>query len=158
MLSFKSIDCRSCIDCQQDYVASMTGLTDEEKYEAVKFLNDMKKRYEKPLHTFEGMQATYVEAVRNSAGVGDDEKDEPPMTLLCLPYFKLALLIGKGSTQNSGVHQMRTLLQYSSTHTPMSNSKDLQQAICHFNSTPKGHCYHVSYLWCLFVRNGRFQS
>ena len=138
-------------------MASVTGLADEEQYKARKLLEDVKEQHEKPLHTFEGMRATYVEAVCISAGVGDDEKDEPPMILLCLPYFELAPLFGKSPSQNSRIHQLRTLLQYSSTHTSTSNSKDLQQAVCHFDSTPKGHCYHVSYLWCLFIGNGRFQ-
>ena len=152
------IDCGSYIDCQQAYVASVTGLADEEKYKARKLLEDVKEQCERPLHTLEGMQATYLEAFCISAGVEDDKKDEPPMILLCLPYFKLAPLLGKGPTQNSRFHQMRTLLQYSRTNTPTNNSKDLQQAVCHLNSTLEGHYYHVSYLWCLSIRNGRFQS
>ena len=138
-------------------MASVTGLADEEKYKARKLLEDVKEQYEKPLHTFEGMQATYVEAVCSSAGVGDGEKDEPPMILLCLPYLHFAPLFGKSPSQNSTTNQLRTLLQYSSIHTPTSNSKDLQQAVCQLNSSPKGHCYHVSYLWCLFIGNGKFQ-
>ena len=154
MLFFESIAYRSYFDCQKAYVESVTGLTDDEKYKARKLLEDVKYQYEKPLNTFDGLQVTYVEAVCSSAGVEDDEKDEPPMLLLCLPYFELAPLFGKGPTQNSRVHQLRTLLQYSSAHAPTSNDKDLQQAVCHLKSSIKGHCYHVSYLWCLFIGKG----
>ena len=157
MLSIEMTGDGSYIDCQQAYVASVTGLTDDEKYKARKLLEDVKEQHGKPLHTFEGTQATYVEAVCSSAEVGYDEKDQPSVILLCLPYFELAPLFGKSPSHDSRVHQLRTLLQYSSTHTPTRNSKDLQQAVCHLDSSPKGHCYHVSDLWCLFIGNGWFQ-
>lgn len=151
------IHCGYFVDNQQDYVKSVIGLTDEEKEKAKKLLEDVQKQYEKPLQTFEGIRASYVEAVCCSAGVGDERKEEPRIILLCLPYFELAPLFGKSLTQSSRVHQLRTLLQYSNTHAPTSNSKDLQQAICHLDSSRKGHCYHVSSLWCLFIANGRSQ-
>ena len=143
------LDCESHVDSQQKYVEGMIGLAGEERYKIQKLLEDVKQKFEKPVQTFEGMRATCVEANVEafciSAGDGDDEKGEPPIILLSLPYFELAPLFRKAPTQDFRVHQLRTLLKHPSAHAPNNNSLS------------KGQCHHVSYLWCLFIGNGRPQ-
>lgn len=130
----------------------MNGLGDVEKYKARNLLKDV-KRYEKPLQTSQGIRGSYVEAVCSSIEPEDGKQDEPGMIFLCLPYFVLASLSKQSPSQRPETHQLRTLLQYSRGHT--SRSRDLQQAVCHLDHSPKGQCFHVSYLWCLVIGNGK---
>ena len=133
-------------------------IEDEEKYRARNLLKDVKENYEKPLQTLDGSKGRYVEAVCSSIGPEGVKKDEPLMILLCLPYFEIAPLSGHSSSQTPKTHQLRTLLQYSSSHTSRSKSRELQQAVCHVNQSPEGHCFHISYLWCLVIGNGTFED
>ncbi len=132
----------------------MTGLQDEEKYKARNLLKDV-KQYEKLLHTSYGIQGSYVEAVCSHIGPEDMGKDEAQMVFLCLPYFEIASLSKQTPSHSRGTHPLRTLLQYSHGHT--SKSRDLQQAVCHLDHAPKGHCFHISYLWCLVIGSGKLE-
>ena len=132
----------------------MNGLRDEGKSRACKLLEDV-KRYEKSLQSSQGMQGSYVETVCSQIEPEDVKKDEPQVVFLCLPYFELASLSRQSPSHLRGTHQLRTLLQYSHGH--ISKSRDLQQAVCHLNQAPKGHCFHISYLWCLIIGSGKFE-
>ena len=135
-------------------MASMKGLRDEEKYRACNLLKDV-KQYEKPLQSSQGMQGSYVEAVCSHIESKDVKKDEPQVVFLCLPYFELASLSKQSPSYPRGNHQLRTLLQHSHGHT--SKSRDLQQAVCHLDQAPKGHCFHISDLWCLIIGSGKLE-
>ena len=132
----------------------MNRLRDEEKYKACNLLKDV-KRHEKPLQTSQGMQRSYAEAVCSHIEPEDGKKDEPQVVFLCLPHFELASLSKQSPSHSRGTHQLRNLLQYSHGH--ISKSKDLQQAVCHLNQTPKGQCFHISYLWCLVIGRGTLE-
>ena len=136
-------------------MASMNGLRDKEKSRACNLLKDV-KQYEKPLQSSQGMKGSYVEAVCSHIEPEDVEKDELQVVFLCLPYFELASFSRQSLSPHSrGTHQLRTLLQYSHGHT--SKSRDLQQAVCHLDQAPKGHCFHISYLWCLVIGSGKLE-
>ena len=132
----------------------MNGPRDEEKHKACNLLKDV-KQYEKPLQTSQGIQGSYVEAVCSSIEAEGVKKNEPQVVFLCLPYFELASLSKQSPSHSRGNHQLRTLLQYSHGHT--SKSRDLQQAVCHLDQAPKGHCFHISYLWCLIIGRGELE-
>ena len=133
---------------------SMKGVRDEEKHTALNLLEDI-KQYEKPLQTFQGVQGSYVEAVCSDIKPENVKNDEPHVVFLCLPYFELASL-KQTQSHLRGTHQLRTLLQYSHGHT--SKNRDLQQAVCHLDQAPKGHCFHISYLWCLVIGSGKLEN
>ena len=133
---------------------SIHGLQDEEKSIASNLLRDV-KRYEKPLQSSPGMQGRYVEAVCSHIKPEDVKKDGPQVVFLCLPYFELASLSRQNPSHSRGTHQLRTLLQYLHGHT--SRSRDLQQAVCHLDQAPKGHCFHIAYLWCLVIGSGKLE-
>ena len=135
-------------------MASMNGLRDEEKYRARNLLKDV-EQYEKSLQSSQGMQGRYMEAVCSHIEPEDVRKDEPPVVFLCLPYFELASLSKQSPSHSRGTHQLRTLLQYSHGHT--SKGRDLQQAVCHLDQAPKGHCLHIAYLWCLVIGSGKLE-
>ena len=128
----------SYADYRQAYVASMKGLRDEEKFKARNLLKAVKK-YEKPIRTSQGVQGSYVEAICSEIKPRDVKSDEPPVVFLCLPYFELAPLSKQSPSHSRGSHQPRTLLQY---------LRGLDQS-------PKGHCFHLSYLWCLVIGSGK---
>lgn len=132
----------------------MNGLPDEEKYKARKLLESV-IQYEKTLQTSQGVQSSYVEAVCGHIKPEMGNKDEAQVVFLSLPYFELASLSKKSPFHSRGTHPPRTLLQYS--HGRVTKSRDLQQAICHLDQSPKGHCFHISYLWCLVIGSGKLE-
>ena len=135
-------------------MTSMNGLPDEEKYKARSLLKDV-IQYEKTLQTSQGVQGSYVEAVCSHINPEKGNKDEPHVVFLCLPYFDLAPISKQSPSHSPGSHPLRTLLQYSHGH--VTKSRDLQQAVCHLDQAPKGHCFHISYLWCLLIGSGKLE-
>ena len=133
-------------------MTSMNGLLDEEKNKARSLLKDV-IQYEKTLQTSQGVQGSYVEAVCSHIKPEKGKKDEPQVVFLSLPYFELASLSKQSPSHPRGAHPLRTLLQYSHGH--VTKGRDLQQAVCHIDQAPKGHCFHISYLWCLLIGSGK---
>ncbi|KAL8662824.1 MAG: hypothetical protein Q9168_008199, partial [Polycauliona sp. 1 TL-2023] len=114
-------------------------------------LNDVHRRFEHQIPASGNTKGKYLEPTLASDPLSS-RYDKPSRTrFLCLPYFQLRQLPTHSLSIVSEIHTTRTLLetQYPST----SAKRDLQQAVCHFDYTPKRHCFHVPQLWCLIIDN-----
>lgn len=125
------------------------NLSSIDKDTVVKQIELFRKSNEKPLRTPRGIKGRYMEGDGLEAVYSNqtsEGSESSAVLVLSIPYFALQKYIPNNLSESSPGHFSRTLLQsiYSSTQ----EERDMQQAVCQLDGTPKGHCFAVPQLWC----------
>ncbi|KAI4167662.1 MAG: hypothetical protein LQ343_007047 [Gyalolechia ehrenbergii] len=94
----------------------------------------------------ESNMTTWRPPMRYSEG-----KEPGRVHFLCLPYFTLNSYAAHQYSNTSDAHPTRSLLQTQYPSAAM--GREMQQAVCHLQTSDQRICYHVPQLWCLYVEN-----
>lgn len=136
----------------EDMIAAIRdapGLEALDKETIIKQVEVFRRSNEKPLRAPGGIRGRYIEGDGLEAVYTHESTEETTKSaiiILSIPYFSLEKYVANNLSENSTAHFPRTLLQ--SVQSTTQKERDLQQAVCQLDGTPKGHCFRVPQLWC----------
>ncbi|PGH07592.1 hypothetical protein AJ80_07981 [Polytolypa hystricis UAMH7299] len=140
----------------QEYAVGHSALNGTEKTDVRRLLERIRKKFERPLP--QGLNGRYMEpnlAQDVYYEDGDSKNCKSRRVLaMCIPFFSLEEYKARKLPDKSSGHPLRSLLQ--SRYSSIGKERDMQQVVCKLGSAPKGHCFHVSQMWCLVVGDHLF--
>jgi hypothetical protein len=142
-------------DAFQNATKSLPDLTEKEVGDAIRLLQRSQRQGHKPFRTKDGHRGQIfgpqflMKEVPNEAS-----KTESSYFFYSLPYFCLRKHMELSIPVHSNLQPTRTLLQTRDPST--SKGRDLEQAVCHLSGTPSNHCFYLSTLWCLVIKDSEF--
>jgi hypothetical protein len=144
-------------DAFQNTAKSLPDLTEEEIGDAIRLLQRGQRLAQKPFRTKDGHRGRVFGPQFLSKEIYDEtSRTESSYFFYSLPYFCLRKHMELNIPSHSNLQPTRTLLQARDPST--SKGRDLEQAVCYLSGTPSSHCFHLSTLWCLVIKDSKFQS
>jgi hypothetical protein len=144
-------------DAFQNTANSLPDLTEEETKDTIRLLQRGQRLAQKPFRTKDGHRGRVFGPQFLSKEMYDETlRTESSYFFYSLPYFCLRKHMELNLPSHSTLQPTRTLLQVRDPST--SKGRDLEQAVCYLSGTPSSHCFHLSTLWCLVIKDSKFQS
>ncbi|KAF1971018.1 hypothetical protein BU23DRAFT_198232 [Bimuria novae-zelandiae CBS 107.79] len=139
-------------DAFQTTAKALPDLTEEESGDIMRLLQHGQKQAQKPFRTKYGPRGRVLGPIVLSKDIPNETLNtEDRYFFYSLPYFCLNKYVELNVSSHSNLQPTRTLLQIRDPST--SKGREFEQAICQLSGTPSGHCFHLSTLWCLVIKD-----
>ncbi|RDA83773.1 hypothetical protein CP532_5184 [Ophiocordyceps camponoti-leonardi (nom. inval.)] len=132
-------------------ISQRVRFSEEEKKATTKLRADVKRLAIKSRQNEHGKTVGLMEPLYCQVSLGKAKEEKRAARWICLPYFSLQPYSGLLEASSPASFPSQALLQSQYSRTP--RQRDMRQAVCQLGMAPKGHCFHITQMWCLVLDN-----